>query len=1044
MAKVTTKSNAERDEELGFLRQQCSSLVMRGRYTECAKLLEDNMAALYDYERWPENFFSTLKSYQRCYPALNHSEPLEEYMESLLKKKGLPFVFARFFKTPPEKWSGDYFREQAIDCKTGGKFEEALAWCDLAIKVDHLSSNLFLLRGWILEDLERGPDAVTAFERALDLNESNYKASQGIARQYAASNLNKALTFLNEAIDKHPAEPGFQAEKAAVLEKDGKREAAIECYDKAAELDPYNPEYVYRKGELLLADNKEAQAVVLFKRAVALNERHCPSLYCLAILNERTQPTAALEYITTVVAMEPANWDAALLRAHLLRRKGDFAGAIDQYQVVLEADPKRLAALSGIAYCYLRTDPEKALECYTRAVELDSRNAAYHMGKGRAHEGLAQTAQAIEAYKIVTGLDKNNHKPYGRLGELHKETDIPAALGYFEKAIALDLENAEYHAEKAKLLLRQGKEQEAMESFNTACRYDPGNAVLHYDLAVLLQKAGNRASALKNYREAVHLSPTMVPAHRNIAEMLLYSEPETALDAINTAIGIDVANPSHYFLKSRIISQFLGNTRALEQLRLRSVGMEDDGSGSYDELEEMLGGGCLKVALIHCNRAIELAPANTSYLCERANLFYRMGQQNKALEEYQRLLKADPRNHEALYGLGCILSAQKDKKALEYLDKAISIAPDIARYHTEKALFLGRDPDKYDQALASYDAAIPLDTWDATPSLEKARLMDAHGDIYGAMDSYRRALLINHNCLPATARMGELLIDRNPDAALAYCNQAVLLDPETGWHYIVRARIQAARGKAEESEADAQYAIELGKGSAEVYYALAKAYGEEYPEQSLRFGLIAVEKKPENGDYHFLCGSRYLERDELETAGRYFDKAMSLGVKEGNFQEKAVELLYRQRSPQALKAMESIPDTISAVLLKAKIYREIPEPPMLEEAISYLAGGIKLYPNDIGLRELYVEYLSEKRSLFKVPVEKAKLERLRRKLQKEAEALTRMAEISFESEEEAADETGGETAGDIAEDGAVSQEEAADAPAEPVESGDSEGESEPQ
>jgi tetratricopeptide (TPR) repeat protein len=1004
VAKGDTKGSSLKEamEEVAFLRQQCGSLSMRGHYAECAKLIEDNLALVYRTERWPENFFSFLKPYQRCYPALGHHDSLEEHLEKLLKKHDIPGILAGFFRSPPTAWSGENFRDQAVDAKTAGRFGEALDWCDLAIKVDAASSNLYLLRGWILEDLDKGTEAVAAFEQALALNETNYKASQGIARQYGRTNLKKALGFLENAISRYPDEPGFLAEKAMVLLKLGKSEEAMACYEKATDLDPYNPEYVYQKGELLLAADKEMAAITQYKRAIALNEKHVPSLLRMAALIQQKQPVAALSYITTVTTQEPTNREAALLRAQLLSRTGDNAGAIQQYEALLELDAENAEAYAGLASCTLRRNPARALENYEKAIGLTPRNAGYQMGKAQALELLGENVRAIEAYRAVTALEKRSDKAQYRLGLLLAESDREAALAAFEKAIAIAPETGEYHAARGRILLALGREKEAANSLSAACQYDPGNAQLHYELGILLQQAGNRASAVKNLREAVHLAPSMAPVHRGLAELLLYSEPEDALTHINAAIGLEVANPSHYFLKSRILARFRDDARALAVLRTRYEAANVDDDEAYNEIGSLLRGGSLHAAMIHLGRAMELDPGNNEYLCERAHLLYRMGQQKGALEQYQELLKKDANNHEALYGVGLILAAKKDKKALDYFDKAIARAPSTARYHASKAAFLAKDPATYREAIHCYDTAIPLDTWNYEPILEKATLLDSNGDTFPTIAGYRRVLLVNPNCLPAARRLGELLCDLRPDAAYHYIQHAMTLAPEDGELPILRARILMARGKEEEAAAACTLLLEEAGESPALLARLAAAFADRFPAFAYPYALQAAEKEPENGDIQFLCGSICLDQNDLSGAQSFYARAAALGVKKGGAREKAVELLYRQGFPEALAAAETLPATVEGLLLKAKIYEEVADPPRTAEAMGMLTAAVKTFPDSLALRELYVAMLRKKRALLKLPLENARLEALRRRLKKEQDAVIHVEEVTFESEQEEA------------------------------------------
>jgi tetratricopeptide (TPR) repeat protein len=1017
-------------EEVAFLRQKCSSMALRGHYTECAKLIEDNLKLMYTHERWPENFFSVLKTYQRCYPALGHSESVEDHVAELLKKNDIPFVFASYLRggEAPLKWNAEYFRDRALHARAEQDYDTALACCRIALKIDPSSSNLHLLCGWIYEDMDKIDDAITMIAQALEINEANMQASQTIARLYSKTNIAKALEYIDKAIAASPHEPGFYAEKAAILLTRGDKEGALALYDKASELDPYNPDYAFRKGELYVGDGNETAAIIQYKRAVALNAGHALSLYRLACLHERRQPAAALEFVTPLVTAEPKNMDALLLRARLLTRLGDHAGAMTQYKSILELDEKNIEALGGIASVYLADNYTLAADYYGRALAIEPGNIPFLMGKARAHLGLGQSDKAIDLYKNVIALDKNSHAALSQLARLTAETDVKAAFDYITKALALDGENPEYHTQKADLLLRMGRRDEAISSLNIAVKYDPGNAALHYELGRLLQNIGNRASAEKNLEEAVSLDPRHAQAFGALAELLLYSEPDRALHCINTAIGLDVANAAYYFIKSRIASQIQEDRHAQDMIRQN---MTAQSAEDAEEMGALSTGDSLRVALMYVNRAIELAPNNNTYLCERARLLYLLGQSSKALDQYQTLLKSDANNHEALYGVGIILLSKKDEKPLEYFEKAITLAPSAAKYHAGKAAALAREPQTYRAAIDCYDQALLLDTYNDGPALDKARLLESRGDLFEAMDAYRRTLLINPNNLPASAKMGELLARIQPDNALVYIDHAIELDPSDWKLHMWRGRILYGLSRPEEAENVCGEALVLCGQSGEGYFTLAGILSDFDARTALRYAVQAVERDDNKGEYHALCGKLCLELGEYENAQAYFQKAMTLNPKDGEAREKNVELLYRQGAPESVEAAEALADSPSALLLKAKVFDEIADPPRTQEAVDLLAQALKQYPDDLPLREEYVALLGKKRSFLKYPIEKAKLERLRKKREKALESAQSAEAISFERPEETpapgtAGETGGqdqpESAADTPDDSGAGQE----------------------
>ena len=991
----TISPEAKIKEEISFLRQTFNSLVMRGHYKECFKLIEENLKLLYFKDRWPENFFTTLRLHKRCYPSMELEPAYEDYLCALLRKAGIPWVFSLLLKGSDTAvvWSGDYFKDLAIISEGRGELDEALSYCNLMIKMEPANSNAYLLKGWIWDDMNRPEEATEEFLQALAVSDKNYQAHHALAKLYVKTDKDKALCHIEQALELLPNDAAFHATKARILQKTGNKQGAIAAYEEANTLDPRNPEYPYEKAELLLTEKQTIAAIRQYGKAVALDEKHLPSLKRLAVLLREAQPESALSYINTVTTLEPENVDAALLKAHLHRHLGDDSGAIRQYKRVLELDDRLAAAYGALGYLRLPLDEKKALQAFESAVELEPQNASFHFGKAQALQKSGRTEDAIQEYKQTISLDKENAKAYAELGYLHTQSRPKEAVEYFDRAIALMPENPYYYAAKGEaLLLMPHKPAEALESFNQAVLHDPGNAQLQLRLAMLLEQENNLASAVEHYRFAVSLNQTLKDGYYGLARLLCESEPESALPYINSAISLDANNGDYYYIKAQILSQLGLRLEALEQLKKSMYVLPGQNAEVLEELSQMLSGDSLRVALMYINRAIELKPNNSAFICSRANLLYAAGQKSMAFNQYALSSKFDPQNHQALFGAGRILSERKDKKALEYLNKAIALAPDIAAYPACKAAFLARSHETLEQALACYDAAIMLDMQHWPVILEKAELLFKNGDFLSAQESFRRVLLINQDCAQANMRMCILLADQNPQAALRYITHALELEPQIPSHYVWKGRLLQTLGDEDGAEQAFREAINLGEGSAEVYFMLAQALHQKLPETGLKYAYCAAELKPEMTEAHLLCGNIHFMLHEPQEAEECFAKALELSGRCHPALAGLARLRFEKQpdspeGPELINRALAVDNGNTEYLCLLACMLEAQQPPQLDEALEAISLAVKNAPEQLAYREKLVELLQQKRSFMRLPLEKSTLKRLRHKQAQRLEAL---------------------------------------------------------
>uniref|UniRef100_A0A3Q1I152 Small glutamine-rich tetratricopeptide repeat-containing protein beta n=1 Tax=Anabas testudineus TaxID=64144 RepID=A0A3Q1I152_ANATE len=116
-----------------------------------------------------------------------------------------------------------------------------------------------------------------------------------------------------------------------------------------------------------------------------------------------------------------------------------------------------------------------AVECYTKAIELDLRNAVYYCNRAAAHSKLGNYTEATGDCERAIGIDPTYSKAYGRMGlALTAMNKYPEAISYFKKALVLDPENDTY---KSNLKIAEQKQKEAT---------SPVTAGLGFDMASLI------------------------------------------------------------------------------------------------------------------------------------------------------------------------------------------------------------------------------------------------------------------------------------------------------------------------------------------------------------------------------------------------------------------------------------------------------------------------------------------------------------------------------------------------------------------------------
>jgi len=87
----------------------------------------------------------------------------------------------------------------------------------------------------------------------------------------------------------------------------------------------------------------------------------------------------------------------------------------------------------------------EALLCYTRAIELDGRNAVYYCNRAAAHSKMNQHQAAIDDCRKAIAIDPVYSKAYGRMGLAHASLNQhQEAVHCYKKAVAMEPNNESY------------------------------------------------------------------------------------------------------------------------------------------------------------------------------------------------------------------------------------------------------------------------------------------------------------------------------------------------------------------------------------------------------------------------------------------------------------------------------------------------------------------------------------------------------------------------------------------------------------------------
>ncbi|MFI5180265.1 MAG: tetratricopeptide repeat protein [Thermoanaerobaculia bacterium] len=252
-------------------------------------------------------------------------------------------------------------------------------------------------------------------------------------------------------------------------------------------------------------------------------------------------------------------------------QKGKVDSALKDYLKVLEEVPGDINILNKVGDLFVRLNRnEESIPYFTRIAEHYSRDGFF--------------LKAIAIYKKINKLDPARLDVYERLAELYakqgltteaksqyqvladyhaKKENVIGAIGIYQKMVATEPQNIQFHVKLADLytqarrtseafkqysavagLLRErGADQEALQVYDKALRLGPDNGEILRTYVPMLLQAGRVDEARDHLRRALETTPRSVPLFLLASEAALTAgDPEEARLQAGKAYSVEPEN----------------------------------------------------------------------------------------------------------------------------------------------------------------------------------------------------------------------------------------------------------------------------------------------------------------------------------------------------------------------------------------------------------------------------------------------------------------------------------------------------------------------
>jgi tetratricopeptide (TPR) repeat protein len=155
-----------------------------------------------------------------------------------------------------------------------------------------------------------------------------------------------------------------------------------------------------------------------------------------------------------------------------------------------------------------------ALQDYTRAIELDPKNAKFYTNRGIAFGETGQMRLALEDIDRALSLDPDYADAYTSRGLVFAETgQFDQAIQDYTRALVLNAVSVDAYYNRGIAYERMDRPGLALEDFTRAITVDPSDHQLYIERARVHGRLGHDEKALEDYSQAIAIRPDFAAAY---------------------------------------------------------------------------------------------------------------------------------------------------------------------------------------------------------------------------------------------------------------------------------------------------------------------------------------------------------------------------------------------------------------------------------------------------------------------------------------------------------------------------------------------------
>jgi len=392
-----------------------------------------------------------------------------------------------------------------------------------------LDSLAYELKGIVFKRQGNFQDAITAYEKSIELNPNNYNVyyNKAILHQDQGEfeNAKNLYSKANECED--IINNNAWVNLAAIYQKEGNMDESIKCFEKAILINPYDFEIIYNLGfiyesnckwtqslhyynllttydnpfshspdlfstigKCLKADGKIEESVLAYQKALDLDSYFEPAVCgksnSLCLLGKFDE---ALQLCDEILIKKSENRDLLINKAYAQQGLNLFEQSLNTFEQLIKIESEKATTPNEISKFYLSdaycgkalnlmnlNNKLEAIDCFNKAIEMNPKNYNSLWNKSVCLIDLNKTEEAIEILLKFNEIKPDDYKTFNVLAScMINIGNYDEALKKLEKSLELNNNISQTFYYKGVALHNKKEFEEAVESYEKALQIDPNN-----------------------------------------------------------------------------------------------------------------------------------------------------------------------------------------------------------------------------------------------------------------------------------------------------------------------------------------------------------------------------------------------------------------------------------------------------------------------------------------------------------------------------------------------------------------------------------------